>query len=363
MALNDRTGFAQKLLVLVLIGSLLLLSPASLLAQPSRKHRKQAEAKSLKDQIEQIDHELDQAVEQYNQANLKLNLIKAEANATSQKIEKAQQDVERQTQILNGRVCNIYKHGDVPFIETVLSTRTFEQFLCTVSRLHDVATEDAHIVKHIRQLKREIEERKKQLVQQEQEQQLICAKLASRKSEIDSKLNERRNALVGVEDQIAEIERAERAEAERLRAQVQEGQRQVQSNRRAAPQVSRGSDRAPAPKSGVVGIAMAQLGKPYRWGGAGPDSFDCSGLVMYCYARIGISLPHSAAAQYGCGTHISRDKLAPGDLVFFSRGGGISHVGMYVGGDSYIHAPRTGDVVKISSLSARGSGYVGAVRP
>lgn len=112
----------------------------------------------------------------------------------------------------------------------------------------------------------------------------------------------------------------------------------------------------------VVAIAMRYLGVPYRWGAASPSAgFDCSGLTMYVFAQIGVSLPHYAAAQFTMGAAVSRAELQPGDLVFFR---GLGHMGMYIGGDSFIHAPRTGDVVKISSLSESyyASNWVGARR-
>jgi cell wall-associated NlpC family hydrolase len=106
-------------------------------------------------------------------------------------------------------------------------------------------------------------------------------------------------------------------------------------------------------------IALRYLGVPYAWGGASPDGFDCSGLVLYVYAQIGVSLPHFAAAQYGAGTPVSRDQLQPGDLVFFDA---LNHVGIYIGSGQFVHAPHTGDVVKISSLAEYGASYVGARR-
>ena len=106
---------------------------------------------------------------------------------------------------------------------------------------------------------------------------------------------------------------------------------------------------------------MQYLGVPYVYGGASPSGFDCSGLVMYAFAQMGVSLPHSSYAQYSMGVAVSRDQLQPGDLVFFN---GLGHVGIYVGGGQFIHAPHTGDVVKISSLSESwyASTYVGARR-
>ena len=117
----------------------------------------------------------------------------------------------------------------------------------------------------------------------------------------------------------------------------------------------------PSQYGGVVGVAMRYLGTPYVWGGSSPGGFDCSGFVAYVFGQVGVSLPHYSGAQYGYGTAVPRDQLQPGDLVFFD---GLGHVGIYIGGGQFIHAPHTGDVVKISSLgeSWYASTYVGARR-
>jgi cell wall-associated NlpC family hydrolase len=117
----------------------------------------------------------------------------------------------------------------------------------------------------------------------------------------------------------------------------------------------------------AVAIAYRFLGVPYVWGGATPGGFDCSGLTMYVYAQLGIKLGHFTGFQYYEGRRVPRDQLQPGDLVFFHANsiGVPGHEGIYIGNGSFIHAPHTGDVVKISSLfeTRYALSYVGAVRP
>ncbi|MDQ2959420.1 MAG: C40 family peptidase, partial [Actinomycetota bacterium] len=109
----------------------------------------------------------------------------------------------------------------------------------------------------------------------------------------------------------------------------------------------------------AIAAARAELGKPYVYGASGPDSFDCSGLTAWAWAAAGVSLPHNAAAQQSMGTPVDQANLQPGDLVFF--GSPAYHVALYIGDGLIIHAPTTGDVVKIVSLSVM-SDYSGATR-
>jgi cell wall-associated NlpC family hydrolase len=118
----------------------------------------------------------------------------------------------------------------------------------------------------------------------------------------------------------------------------------------------------------AVALAERFLGVPYAWGGAAPlTGFDCSGLVMFVYGQLGISLTHYTGAQFTEGLRLPREELQPGDLVFFENDPvrGPQHEGIYIGGDRFVQAPHTGDVVKISSLAdpTYGFSFVGAVRP
>jgi cell wall-associated NlpC family hydrolase len=148
---------------------------------------------------------------------------------------------------------------------------------------------------------------------------------------------------------------------------------QAAANEAALAAFNGSQNQAPAPSSAparqyagnaaqiAVRVAQDQLGKPYVWGASGPGSFDCSGLTMYAYAAAGISLPHYTGAQWNSGRHVSQSELQPGDLIFFHSD--LHHMGMYIGGGQLIHAPRSGDVVRIVSLSGWFQDkYAGAVR-
>jgi len=106
----------------------------------------------------------------------------------------------------------------------------------------------------------------------------------------------------------------------------------------------------------VVNEAMRYLGVPYVYGGGGPSGFDCSGLVQYVFRKFGVNLTHYTVTQAQVGKPVSRGELRPGDVIFFGENGGtgfLYHVGIYVGNNSFIHAPHTGDVVKISRLEGK----------
>jgi cell wall-associated NlpC family hydrolase len=111
--------------------------------------------------------------------------------------------------------------------------------------------------------------------------------------------------------------------------------------------------------------AESQIGKPYQWGAAGPNTYDCSGLVMWSYSQVGVQLDHWTGDQWNEGAHVSHAELRPGDLVFFARNTSdpatIHHVGMYVGGGEMVDAPFTG--VDVRYDSALRPDYIGAVRP
>ena len=99
-------------------------------------------------------------------------------------------------------------------------------------------------------------------------------------------------------------------------------------------------------------VALAQVGAPYRYGGQTPSGFDCSGLVHYAYSRAGVSVPRTTGSLWSGTSAVHRSELRPGDVLFFSIEGKMSHVGLYLGGDRFVHAPKSGRTVSVESLSS-----------
>ena len=112
-----------------------------------------------------------------------------------------------------------------------------------------------------------------------------------------------------------------------------------------------GQDALQRPAVQAVEYATGLIGTPYQWGGATPAGFDCSGLVYYTFHKAGLSVPRTSQAQYRAATPVPIDRAQPGDLVFFGQRGRISHVGIYLGDQQFVHAPDAGRYVTIGSLA------------
>ena len=148
-----------------------------------------------------------------------------------------------------------------------------------------------------------------------------------------------------------------------LKQLVNETMVQVNKIRSEAPKVTRikRDNLCPVSDSNIIAYASNFLGTPYLWGGTSPSTgFDCSGFTQYVYAHFGIKLGRTTYDQINDGYGVSKDELQAGDLVFFGKNNDPTHMGMYVGNNTYIHAPRTGDVIKISSMTR--SDYITARR-
>jgi len=198
--------------------------------------------------------------------------------------------------------------------------------------------------------------------------------MASSRDKILAAAAKEKTILSGLEAREAAIVKAAKQAAARLAALREEARLRAaqQATAHAADAISGPIQSTVAPiVSGSGGAQVAvewayrEIGKPYVWAAAGPNSFDCSGLTQYVWGKAGVYLGHYTGDQWNRGAHISRDQLQPGDLVFFayntSDPATIHHVGMYIGNGQMVEAPYTGANVRISSYAR--PDYIGAVRP
>ena len=310
--------------------------PTSAIAAPTAK-----QIRAVKDQVEALDAQMEIASDDYQTAASKY----ATATKKRQKAEARLKTTTSRMKVLRNnlgdRAVSMYRSGPTGFIDVLFGVQSFEDFATVWEILADMNEQDAANLDELTKLKAEIEQLNKTLVAQEKSAKAAAATMKAKKDSIQKKLAERQRKLAGMESQVAALQASE-------------------EHTRSNSHTYNWPDPVNAPRSGVVGIAKQYIGVPYRWAGSSPSTgFDCSGFTMYVYRQVGVRLPHSSRAQIGVGERISRANLEPGDLVFF--GSPIHHVGMYVGGGRYIHAPHTGSSVRIDSMNR--SDYAGACRP
>jgi cell wall-associated NlpC family hydrolase len=346
-------------------------------AEPPAIASKRAEAQRVLNEIHSLDVQMEKAIEAYNGATDQLAAIERARELNSGHLRIARHNLSVSQRRLGARLRAMYTSDDQEdsTLAILLGSRSIGDFLNRVETVNSVSSQDAQVIAEITRFKHDVTVRAKQLKIAHTRQEQIVAQRAAAKHQVESGLAERQRLLGSIKGEIVRLEREEAARQARLAAEARARLAAQLAAQRAAVQQAQEQDvvgasavspegvtvAPPSQYGGVVGIAMQYLGTPYVWAGAAPGGFDCSGLVMFVYAQVGVYLPHNAASQFNYGVPVSRDQLEPGDLVFFD---GLGHVGIYIGGGQFIHAPHTGDVVKISSLyeSWYAATYVGARR-
>lgn len=333
--MSGRRSVRATLIVttVVTLLTLLALTPQ---ASATPLAEKKARAAEIAKQAAALDGKLEVVIEQYNAASDKLASVKAAIRGNERNIKIARYNLMVAKATLRDRVVLLYKERAIDMLDVLLATRSFDDLLSQLHLLNKLGLSDARVVTSVGTYENEIVARRATLAQQRSEAANLYADVSAKKRKIEAALATREHLLKGVK---AEIRRMEDAAAKKSRAQ--------------APPVPVGTGANAGPgHPEVLAVAALALGKPYAFGAAGPDAFDCSGLTMWAFQKIGISLPHNAAGQSAYGALVGRDQLAPGDLVFF--GSPIHHVGIYAGNGQMIHAPQTGYVVCYASVDSLG---------
>ena len=309
------------------------------------------EIASARAQLDKLNNQSEAAAERYNAARIKLGEAEKRAALVRKTLDQANIDMARQTHAVSDFAREAYESGGLSATATLISEGSAAAVINRVSAVQAISMSQQKVLAGFAASQR-IQHGAQQHVDALLTQQRAATQAALKEKEtIQRNAAEAQRLLASLREKELQLNR--QAEAARLAA---EAARMAQAAQSFGTQSLRTYTPGPGHISGnavgtAIAVARQQLGKPYVWGGSGPDSFDCSGLTMYAYGKAGISLPHYTNSQYDEGRHVSEAELQPGDLVFFNTDAYLGHEGMYLGNGQFIHAPHSGDVVKISELN------------
>ncbi|MEV4706020.1 NlpC/P60 family protein [Actinoplanes sp. NPDC049316] len=268
--------------------------------------------------------QLEILVEQYNDSREDLRTTKLQISHLGSRLGPLVRDLEERQALMDGLMSSTYQRTRTGPTVALFASDQPHEFVDKLLVLHQLASEEQRAAEELREARTKVDATRAALnllaAQQTRQQTELNTRKATVKGEITA-LKQMRAIAYG------------------------EGSRYRDSGAFPVPEY------VPGPAADVVAFAFDQLGKPYRWGSAGPRSYDCSGLTLAAWRTAGVGLPHNAASQYASMAHVSRDQLRPGDLVFFYNP--ISHVGIYIGGGRMIHAPEFGENVRVATIDSQ----------
>lgn len=291
----------------------------------------------VKAKVDKLHHEAEEATEQYNLAEEQREKLQKEIGALQDKVARGQEELNTLRDSIGSVASAQYRSGGMdPSLQLFLSSDP-DSYLDKASVVDQLSTKQAEVLETIQSKQRTLA----------QERAEATAKLADLE-DVRKTLGEKKKAFQG---KLAEAQKLLNTLTAEERAKMQEEEQRA--SRAAGDRVELGNE-VPASQRGAAALAAAdtQVGKPYVSGAEGPNSYDCSGLTQWAYRQAGVSLTRTTYTQQNDGVKIGRSQLKPGDLVFFN---GLSHVGLYAGNNTVLHAPKPGAYVRYESMDWLGT--------
>ena len=357
-------GFIKRQLATLLIAIPVLVGvfalASSAFATPSISS-KRAAAQQAMEQINEMDRQMEVVGTKWQGAVYHLNQTKTRLRRTKVSLRLARNSLGSARHALAQRVISVYQEQGNESDSTVailFQATSIQDMIDRVEARQRISDHDSRVVKQVRELRDKIAAQAASLKTLQDKQQKYADEISAQWSALKQRKAEREAYVRSVKKEIVSLIAEQKREAAAAAARA----RQTISNYNSASTTSASTPTSTVPSTYVapaassvgaaaVNAAMSRLGAPYVWGSAGPTTFDCSGLVVWSFAQAGISLPHYSYGQMAMGAPVAASDLQPGDLVFFYGG---SHVGIYIGGGQFIHAPHTGTVVQVTSLGSYG---------
>ena len=304
-----------------------------------------SQAAQVRAEVATLDHQTEVLIEKYNLARAQLDDLNAQLIAMRGDLARAQMQLDVARSVLGERMADIYKNGGLSVFDIILGVGDLTEIDTQIDYFQQISQADRDTVAGIETLEgnvthltTQIEDDRAEALRKEQE-------LRARRADVEDRLAQRRAILADLNARVKSLVRAQ---------ELRDAAAAQQLADTAGVDIDKinGTDAQLA----LIRETMKYLGIPYVWAGATPSGgFDCSGLVLYVYAKFGVQFPHGATMQAYQGTPVPFDRIQPADLVFFGTPAFYHHVGIYIGNGLFIEAPHTGDVVKVSPLAGRGA--------
>ena len=313
----------------------------------------QDELEAAQERLHELEADFEIVVERYNLVNERLIQLQSRISDARAKIG----DLEKSMAVSEDQAVEVatelYKGGPTESLEAVLGSDSLSEIDARMAYLESTDETNSKVFEELATDRALLEDTLAELTDAEDKAQKTKEELDSLRTDIDAKLADQADEIADLQAQIEEAERLREEREARLREQQE--QQSPAPTSAPAPNISDTNSRAGI----AVNAALSQVGKPYQWGAAGPDSYDCSGLTMWAWAQAGVGLPHNSGMQYAATSRVAQSDWQPGDLLFF--GSPIHHVAMYIGSGRMVEAPYSGASVRVNS--AYRSDYAGAGRP
>jgi cell wall-associated NlpC family hydrolase len=310
----------------------------------------QADREEIETKIEHFDNEIVKIMAKTEENKGKINETEKAIQSATVEVNRVEKESEKQQELFNSRMRTMYINGFDGYMSIILNAESFGDVVSRLENIKTIIAFDKKVIGGFEAAKKELYEKQQNL---NNTKKVLLSLQAENKHKLDTMIvtKESQNKL------ITELKNKESL----LAGQISESQLIVNKSmtkineiRKSVPKYTPSRGSVAISEDAIIAYASNFIGTPYLWGGTSPSTgFDCSGFTQYVYRHFGISVGRTTFDQINDGVLVSRDNLKPGDLVFFGTFDNPHHMGIYAGDNTYIHSPRTGDVLKVSPMTRK----------